>query len=137
MEGIEPRITENFEKKLNVAVNTAMGVMENNICHNKNEVNAPIVNAHVNLVITLELVCGQGGKWDVSWAKAETQAQNKAQNSPLNTGRMDMGHTKPTQVYHRQTWRPKTGTLTSGRATPNVEQPVHSTKPTPNLISKV
>lgn len=72
--------------------------------------NNSIVNACVELVINMELVCGPRGQWDISWAKvskSEAKAQSKTQSPEaplaLDKGQFEMGQTFQTpRVPHKQ-----------------------------------
>jgi hypothetical protein len=84
MEGREPRISQIFENGVSVAVNPSVGVMAKDMINLPiNIQNNSIVNACVELVINMELMCGPGGQWDISWAKvskSEAGAQSKTQS---------------------------------------------------------
>ena len=62
-----PRITQidpKFEKHVTVAMNSALGVKENPMVKGN-----PEVNARVDIMLNLTLVCGLGGEWTVSQAQ--------------------------------------------------------------------
>ena len=100
-----PRITPiapKFEKHITVAMNTALGVKENPALKGN-----PEVNAQVDIMLNLTLVCGLGGEWTLSQAqiinnnyKPISHASNLAINKKALTGG---------PVQHKQmVWRPKT-----------------------------
>ena len=104
-ENCMPRITPiapKFEKHITVAMNTALGVKENPALKGN-----PEVNAQVDIMLNLTLVCGLGGEWTLSQAqiinnnyKPISHASNLAINKKALTGG---------PVQHKQmVWRPKT-----------------------------
>ena len=117
-EAKEPRISQTYGKNGKNVIN-AMNLVEGNMA--KDIINVPLhiqtkptINARVELVLKLELVCGPNGHWDVSWAKvtnttggAQEKPHNPETHSDLGKSQLKVG--QEARVPLKQIWRPKSG----------------------------
>ena len=80
----EPCISQTYGNNVTATAKPVEGVMAKDMVNVPLNIQTkPIVNACVELVLKLELVCGPSGHWDVSWAKVTNTtggAQTKTGN---------------------------------------------------------
>ena len=135
----EPCISQTYGNNVTATVKPVEGVMAKDMVNVPLNIQTkPIVNACVELVLKLELVCGPSGHWDVSWAKvtnttggAQTKTGNPETHSALGERQQKMGHEPRPQI--KQIWRPKSSPSSlTGHHAPQVG-PSLSTHPSGSL----